>query len=150
MFRGITATTLDAKGRITLPTRYRQGFDDVCGGRLVVAADRDGCLLIYPQPEWERFEAQLLSLPNMNRRVRGLHRLYLGRARPGEIDGQFRISIPAELRTFAELKKNVCLVGQGKKFELWNDEKWQADYAQWLEEETNLADGESIFDQIII
>ena len=152
MFRGIAATTLDAKGRITLPTRYRQGLDDACGGHLMLTADGDGCVLIYPLPEWDRFEAQLMALPNAgnNSQVRGMHRLYVGHARACEIDGQFRISIPSELRAFADLEKNVCLVGQGKKFELWSDEKWRANHAQWLQEEKNLADGESILDQIII
>ena len=150
MFRGITATTIDAKGRITVPTKYRDDVEVACGGRLVVTADVDRCLLIYPLPEWERFESQLLSLPNVRKQVRGLHRLYLGYAKPSEVDGNFRITLPAELREFASLKKNVFLVGQGNKFELWDEEKWQEGQEEWLEEEANSAEGESVLDQIII
>ena len=66
------------------------------------------------------------------------------------MDGNFRITLPAELREFASLKKNVFLVGQGNKFELWDEEKWQEGQEEWLEEEANSAEGESVLDQIII
>ena len=150
MFKGITATTIDSKGRLSVPTKHRDEIDVACGGRLVITADVDRCLLIYPMPEWDRFESQLLSLPNVQKKVRGLHRLYLGYAKSCEIDGQFRISLPSELREFANLKKNVFLVGQGNKFELWDDKKWQEDQEIWLEEEANSAEGESLLAQIII
>ena len=113
MFRGITATTIDAKARITVPKEYREALNAACGGQIVITVDVDRCLLIYPLPEWERFEADLRALPNVGKQVRRWHRLYLGHAKPREIDGQSRILLPQELRHFAGLGKNVCLVGRG-------------------------------------
>ncbi len=149
MFKSITATTIDTKGRLTVPTLYRDDIDKLCGGRLMLTAHVDRCLLIYPMPEWERFEAQLLSVPNFQKKVRGLHRFYLGYARPRELDGQSRINIPPELREFADLKKDVFLVGQGNKFELWNDQKWQQETDEFLEEEANSADDDSLLAHIV-
>ena len=150
MFRGITATTIDAKGRITVPTKHREEIDVACGGRIVITVDIDRCLLIYPLPEWERVESDLLSLPNMGKQVRRLHRLYLGHAKPCEVDGQFRILLPQELREFASLKKNVYLVGQGNKFELWDEKSWQQNCEEWLQDEAKSEEGGSALDQIII
>ena len=133
MFRGITATTLDVKGRITIPTKYRDEIAVACEGHLVVTADIDRCLLIYPFPEWERIESELLSLPNVKRQVRRWHRLYLGYAKPCDIDSQSRLLLPPELRDFAGLDKNIFLVGQGNKFELWDEQSWQHNCESWLD-----------------
>ncbi len=150
MFRGITATTLDAKGRITIPTKHREEVTSACGGHLVVTIDVDRCLLIYPYPEWERIETELLSLPNVKKQVRRWHRLYLGHAKPCEVDGQFRILLPPELREFANLQKNVYLVGQGNKFELWDERLWSENCESWLTEEAKLNEGESLLDNLKI
>jgi len=149
MFRGITATSIDAKGRITVPTKHREEVDIACGGHIVITADIDRCLLIYPLPEWERVEADLLGLPNLGKQVRRLHRFYLGHAKPCEVDGQSRINIPQELRDFAGISKNVFLVGQGNKFELWDEQSWHKNCDEWLEE-ANSENGESALDHIII
>jgi len=150
MFRGITATTLDVKGRITIPTKYRDEIAVACEGHLVVTADIDRCLLIYPFPEWERIESELLSLPNVKRQVRRWHRLYLGYAKPCDIDSQSRLLLPPELRDFAGLDKNIFLVGQGNKFELWDEQSWQRNCESWLEEETNSDEGDSLLDSLKI
>lgn len=150
MFRGITATTIDTKGRITVPTKYRDEVDVACSGHLVITVDIDRCLLIYPLPEWERVEAELLSLPNVRKQVRRWHRLYLGYAKSCEVDGQFRILLSPELREFADLNKNVYLLGQGNKFELWDEKRWQENCEDWLEEEADSEEGESVLDRIII
>ena len=144
MFRGITATTIDAKGRITVPTKHRDEIQSACGGRLVITVDIDRCLLIYPFPEWERIETELLSLPNVKKQVRRWHRLYLGHAKSCEVDGQFRILLPPELRDFASLNKNVYLVGQGNKFELWDEQIWTENCESWLSEEAKLDAEESL------
>ena len=150
MFRGITATTLDVKGRITIPTKYRDEIAVACEGHLVVTADIDRCLLIYPFPEWERIESELLSLPNVKRQVRRWHRLYLGYAKPCDIDSQSRLLLPPELRDFAGLDKNIFLVGQGNKFELWDEQSWQLNCEGWLDEETNSDEGDSLLDSLKI
>ena len=150
MFRGITATTLDAKGRITIPTKHREEVSTSCGGHLVVTVDVDRCLLIYPFPEWERIETELLSLPNVKKQVRRWHRLYLGHAKSCELDAQARILLPPELRDFASLDKNVCLVGQGNKFELWDEQAWNENCENWLSEEAALDAGESLLDNLKI
>ena len=150
MFRGITATTIDAKGRITVPTKHRNDISAACSGQIVITVDIDRCLIIYPLPEWERVESDLLSLPNMGKQVRRLHRLYLGYAKACEVDGQFRVLLPQELREFAGLEKNVYLVGQGNKFELWDEGSWQQGCEDWLKAESDSEKGESILDQIII
>ena len=150
MFRGITATTIDAKARITVPTEYRDALSAACGGQIVITVDVDRCLLIYPLPEWERFEADLRALPNVGKQVRRWHRLYLGHAKPREIDGQSRILLPQELRDFAELKKNVCLVGQGNKFELWDQTRWRDSCEEWLQEEAGSAADESALEHLSV
>ena len=150
MFRGITATTLDVKGRITIPTKYRDEIAVACEGHLVVTADIDRCLLIYPFPEWERIESELLSLPNVKRQVRRWHRLYLGYAKSCYIDSQSRLLLPPELRDFAGLDKNIFLVGQGNKFELWDEQSWQRNCEGWLDEETNSDEGDSLLDSLKI
>lgn len=151
MFRGITATTIDSKGRISIPTKHREEIHTACGGHLVITVDIDRCLLIYPFPEWERVEAELLSLPNARRQVRRWHRLYLGYAKPCEVDGQSRVLLPTELREFAGLKKNVFLLGQGNKFELWDEKRWNDSTEGWIEEEAGTAgDDESVLDRIIL
>ncbi len=150
MFRGITSTTIDAKGRISIPTKHRDEINAACGGHMVITVDIDRCLLIYPLPEWERVEAELLSLPNARKQVRRWHRLYLGYAKPCEIDAQSRLLLPNELREFAELKKNVFLLGQGNKFELWDENRWNDNTQEWLQDEATSDDGESVLDRIIL
>lgn len=135
MFRGVANLSLDTKGRLAMPARYRERLEESCGGRLVVTVDRDGCLLIYPLPEWERIEQALMARPNMDKQVRRLQRLLLGHATECEPDGQGRILLPAPLREFARLNKHAVLVGQGNKFELWDEETWNAQRDAWVQEE---------------
>lgn len=140
MFRGVTNLNLDAKGRVAIPARYRDRLLESCGGRLVVTIDRDGCLLVYPLTEWERIEAALMARPNMDPQVRSLQRLLLGYASDVEMDAQSRILIAPTLREHAQLDKHVVLVGQGNKFELWNEATWAAQREQWLKSD-ELAEG---------
>lgn len=125
MFRGIAQLNLDIKGRLTVPSRHRDSLLERCGGHLVITADADRCLLIYPLPDWELIQQKLESLSNLDPRVRGLQRRLIGFAVDVDMDGAGRILISPELRQFAQLEKNVVLVGQGRKFELWNHENWE-------------------------
>ena len=131
MFRGATKITLDEKGRMVMPTRYREQLIERAQGRVVVTVDsRDRCLLIYPLPEWDLIEAKLMSLPTLNEEARRLTRLMIGHAVDFELDGHGRILLPPELREFAGLQRQGMLIGQGRKFELWSESSW----AERLEE----------------
>jgi len=124
MFRGGTPVSLDNKGRLAVPARYRETLISLCAGHLIVTADPSKCLLIYPQPVWEPIEQKLNSLSSFNPQTRSLQRLLVGNACDVEMDGAGRILVPSSLRVFAGLSKEVVLVGQGAKFELWDSEKW--------------------------
>lgn len=125
MFRGIAQLNLDSKGRLAVPARHRDLLLERCGGRLIVTADADRCLLIYPLPDWELIQQKLEGLSNLDPRVRELQRRLIGFAVDVDMDGAGRVLISPALRQFAQLEKNVVLVGQGKKFELWNRDSWE-------------------------
>jgi MraZ protein len=132
MFRGATKVTLDAKGRVAIPSRYRERVMTRADGHLVVTVDRDYCLLIYPLPDWEEIERKLVSLPSLHKQARRLQRLMVGYATELEMDGHGRILLTRELREFAGLERQAMLIGQGNKFELWNEERWNARRDEWL------------------
>ena len=131
-FRGINNISVDAKGRMAMPARYRERLLDGCGGRLVVTVDRDHCLLVYPLPEWEIIENKLIALPSLNKQARMLQRLVVGHATELEMDAQGRILLPAMLRDFAGLKKKAVLIGQGKKLEIWDEVTWNENKENWM------------------
>lgn len=135
MFRGASKLSLDAKGRLSIPTRYRERIADRSAGQLVVTVDRDYCLLIYPLPEWEEIERKLMRLPSLNRQARKLQRLMVGYATEVELDGSGRILLPLELREFAGLARKAVLIGQGNRFELWDEDSWNAKRDTWLQEQ---------------
>ena len=128
-FRGIAQLVLDAKGRLAIPSRHREGLADG-SSRLVITADPSRCLLLYPQAAWEPIQKRLMSLSSFDEQIRGLQRLLVGHADDVEIDAAGRILVPPALRRFAQLDKHVVLVGQGRKFELWDESSWQAQTAK--------------------
>lgn len=132
MFRGGSTVKLDAKGRLALPTRYRAMITERFDGRLVLTVHDDGCLLLYPQPEWEDIEHRLMHTPNQDRRTRDMQRMLIGYATEIEMDGHGRILIAPRLREFAKLDKSVALLGVGKKFEIWNEEGWEQICDGWM------------------
>ncbi len=132
MFRGVSKVTLDAKGRLAIPSRYRERLESRSEGHLIVTVDRDYCLLIYPLPDWEDIEQKLIRLPSLNKDARLLLRLMLGHAAELEMDSHGRILLPRELREFASLVRRATLIGQGKKFELWDEDNWSARRDEWL------------------
>jgi MraZ protein len=132
MFRGVNALTLDSKGRLAIPTRYRDDLLRHGNGRLVVTVDRDHCLLLYPLPEWEEIERKLVKLPSFNPQARRLQRLLIGHATEVELDGNGRILVPPPLREFASLDKSIVMIGQGNKFEIWDEATWAARRTEWL------------------
>jgi MraZ protein len=97
-----------------------------CSGQLVLTADADGCLLFYPQPEWEPIRDKLLKMSALDPRIRALQRRLIGYAEEVVMDAAGRVLISPALRTYAALDKRVMLIGQGNKFELWDESKWTA------------------------
>ncbi len=116
-----------------MPSRYRDRLLDACGGRLVITVDRDHCLLVYPLPEWEIIESRLIALPSLNKQARLMQRLLIGYATECELDSQGRILLPNMLREYASLGKKIVLIGQGKKFEIWDEDVWNQSQEQWIE-----------------
>ncbi|MGK7297060.1 MAG: division/cell wall cluster transcriptional repressor MraZ [Candidatus Wenzhouxiangella sp. M2_3B_020] len=123
MFFGETAINLDAKGRMALPTRYRDAVADASGNRLVLtySAFDSGCLWLYPEPEWERVRDQVMGLSTFNPSHRSLQRRLVGSATQLELDGNGRMLLPQTLRQVAGLEKKVVLMGMGARFEIWNE-----------------------------
>ena len=135
MFRGINTINLDAKGRMAMPARYRERLQEGCGGHLVATIDTNHrCLLLYPSPEWERIEKNIEALPSFNPAAVRVKRLLLGHANDLEMDGSGRVLLPQALRQYARLDRQVSLIGQGKKLELWDQETWNTQREQWLSE----------------
>ena len=135
VFRGATKVSLDAKGRMAIPTRYRERLAARCDGQIVVTVDKDHCLLVYPLPDWEELERKLVRLPSMNKTARNIVRIMVGYATEVEMDGSGRILVSRELREFAGLEKAAMLIGQGNKFELWDEETWNEKRDAWLSQE---------------
>ncbi len=133
MFRGINAITVDGKGRFAVPARYR----DTLGEHVVLTIDtEEKCLLLYPLSSWQVIEQNLQRLPSFNAVSRRIQRLLIGHATDVQLDGSGRILLPALLRDYAGLQKHTVLIGQGNKFELWDEGCWQERRQQWLEEES--------------
>jgi len=135
MFRGVTILNLDAKGRMAMPSKYRERLQQQGNGQLVVTLDmNDPCLLIYPVPEWEDIERKLVRLPSLNKEAMRIKRLLLGHASEVDLDSHGRILLPPALRELVKLDKRIILLGQGNKFEVWDEQTWNAQREQWLDQ----------------
>ena len=131
MLNGVSKLNLDAKGRLAIPSRYRERLMRDCAGRLVVTLDPERRMVIYPYNEWIEVEAKLVKLPISKAAVR-LKRLILGHAEECDMDKNGRINLPSYLRDKNNLAKQIVLVGIGNKFEVWNEENWDD---EWDDEE---------------
>ncbi|NLO79323.1 MAG: division/cell wall cluster transcriptional repressor MraZ [Xanthomonadaceae bacterium] len=134
MFRGVSHLSLDEKGRMSFPSRYRDRLMELCGGDLVITVDPEHCLLVYPLPAWEEIQQKLQRLPSFNPATRNLQRLLIGYATDVQMDANGRVLLPQPLREFAYLERKVVLAGQGNKFELWDEERWTKNSEVWLAE----------------
>lgn len=126
MFRGATSLNLDAKGRLAVPSRYRDALLSESAGRVVLTAHPHRCLLLYPQQAWEPIQAKVMSLSSFDRQSSALQRLLVGHAEDIELDSAGRLLVSPVLREFAGLDKQAMLVGQGSHFELWGMEGWKS------------------------
>lgn len=141
MFRGINAVVVDPKGRMAMPARYREQLQQNNVTQLVVTIDTESpCLLLYPLPEWEIIEQKLQSLPSFNQAARRIQRLLIGHATELELDSNGRLLLPVLLREYAKLDKRVMLVGQARKFEIWDEIHWESHRANWLIDEGKAAE----------
>lgn len=121
MFMGEYNHSIDPKGRLIVPVKFRESLGDI----FVVTQGLDGCLFVYPDKEWQEFEEKLKSLPMANRDARKFVRFFLAGAAQVEVDKQGRILLPANLRSFAGLTKDCTLVGVGGRVEIWDKDRWE-------------------------
>lgn len=117
MFQGATALNLDAKGRMTIPTRHRDALGQT--GRLVLTAHPHRCLLLYPQAAWESIRDRIAGASPLARR------LLIGFAEELEVDAAGRVLVSPALRGYAGLEKEIWMIGQGSGFEIWSDAGWK-------------------------
>ena len=121
MFIGEYNHTIDAKGRLIIPSRFRE----VLGDEFVVTKGMDGCLFVFDNPEWQAFEEKLHKLPMIDKGARQFTRFFLAGAASVEVDKQGRILLPAVLREFAGITKDAVLVGVGSRVEIWSKDRWE-------------------------
>ena len=120
MLTGDFRHSVDAKGRLIIPAKFR----DSLGENFVITKGMDDCLFVYPSDEWKEFEEKIKALPLTNKDARDFKRFMLGSAVEGDLDKQGRVLLPTSLREFAEIEKEVVLVGVLDKVEIWDKAKW--------------------------
>jgi mraZ protein len=121
MFMGEYNHTIDAKGRLIVPSKFREALGDT----FVVTKGLDGCLFVYDNEEWQAFEEKLRSLPITNKEARQFARFFLAGAAEVEVDKQGRILVPNILREFAQISKDVVLIGVASRIEIWSKERFE-------------------------
>ena len=126
MFRGIHLLSIDAKGRIKIPTRHQEQIAKICSGKMVLSVHPDdSCLVLYPLADWQNLERKIAELPSLNIHSKRLSRKLIGHANECDLDKICRILIPASHRNYAGLKNKVVLSGQGYSFENWDEQTWK-------------------------
>ena len=144
MARGSNHISVDAKGRMSIPTKLRDALSGEADGRLVVTVSpSDRCLLMYAANEWDEVERKITSLPTLNNQTRQLKRMLIGHADDCHMDGSGRILLPAQLREYAYIDRKAVLVGQGSNYEIWDEAHWIAQRESMLSielDEANLPD----------
>lgn len=125
MFMGEHNHTIDAKGRVIVPSKFRE----LLGETFVVTKGLDGCLFVFTNEEWKKFEEKLTTLPLTNKDARRFVRFFLAGAATVDADKQGRILLPSTLREHAELEKEVVLVGVASRVEIWSKSRWENDAA---------------------
>lgn len=132
MFQGASSLTLDAKGRLSVPTRHRDVLAATASGQLTITRHPDGCLMVFPRPEWEKFRERIAQLPVS---AQWWKRIFLGNAVDVEMDSTGRVLVSPELRQAAGITKDALLLGMGSHFELWDKASYEAKEAQAMQAE---------------
>ena len=133
MFRGFQTVNIDDKGRLAVPSRYRQRLTAEADGQLVLTLNpMDRSLWLYPQNNWEQIETKLAALSEFDKRSRRTKQMMRGYACDCQLDSQGRVLIPVELRDYARLQKQAVILGQGNKFEVWDQSGWEQQRDIWL------------------
>ena len=132
MFQGASSLSLDAKGRLSVPTRHRDVLLATASGQLTLTRHPHGCLMMFPRPEWEKFRQRIAQLPMS---AQGRKRIFLGNAMDVEMDGTGRVLVSPELRAAAALTRETMLLGMGDHFELWDKARYEAQEAEALQGE---------------
>ena len=126
MFRGIHLLSIDAKGRIKIPTCHQEQIDNACSGQMVLSVHPDDdCLVLYPLTDWQNLERKVSKLPSLNVHSKRLSRKLIGHASECDLDKIGRILIPSSYRNYADLKSKAILSGQGHSFEIWDEQSWK-------------------------
>ena len=132
VFQGASSLSLDAKGRLSVPTRHRDVLAATAGGQLTITRHPHGCLMIFPRPAWEQFRERIASMPLKDQ---WLKRLFLGNAMDVDMDGTGRILVSPELRAAANIARDTLLLGMGSHFELWDKQRHAEHEAQVMQSE---------------
>ena len=141
MFRGFSAVSIDSKGRLAVPSRFRDRLSAIAGGCLVQTLNPlDRSLWLYPLSEWELIETKLADLSDFDKQSRRAKQMMRGYATDCQLDAQGRILLTPELRDYASIKKQSVILGQGNKFEIWNQARWEEQRDHWLEQVGNADD----------
>lgn len=130
MFQGASSLSLDAKGRLSVPTRHRDALTAMAEGQITITKHPHGCLMIFPRPEWLKFRDRIAELPMS---AQWWKRIFLGNAQDVEMDGTGRVLVAPELREAVKLTKEVVLLGMGNHFELWDRATYEAQEAEAMQ-----------------
>ena len=150
LFKGIHTLSLDSKGRLGIPVAYRDHILSFLKGSMVITIDtEEKCLLLYPSSKWSRIQDKISNLPSFNKNARRIQRLLIGHAEDIEVDSSGRVLISKPLREYASLSKKIILIGQGEKFEIWDQDIWNRNVEKWREEVTS-GDDENALSEISI
>lgn len=134
MFKGFNSINIDAKGRLAIPARHRDQLSaEDSGGLILTLNPWDRCLWLYPTSQWTLIEAKLQELSDFDREARRTKQIIRGYATDCALDGQGRVLLPNELRKFALLDKRIAFLGQGNKFEIWDEVLWSEQRDEWLD-----------------
>lgn len=130
MFQGASSLSLDAKGRLSVPTRHRDVLAATASSQLTITKHPHGCLMVFPRPEWEKFRERIAQLPMS---AQWWKRIFLGNAQDVDMDGTGRVLVSPELRQAAGLTRDVMLLGMGQHFELWDKTTYEAKEAEAMQ-----------------
>lgn len=139
MFRGRFEHALDTKGRVSVPSKFRDVLSSQYDERLIVT-NFDGCLWAYPASEWQKIEEKVAALPQFKQEVKALQRVFISAATECPLDGQGRILLPPTLRDYAHIERDLVFVGMTKRIEIWSKDKWTEIFNESQKDITSMSD----------